>query len=147
MMTRTRGFTLIEILLSVAIISLVTGMSLPLLASFNDRNDLDLTTQSIVSQLRRAQTYARGMSGDSQWGVHTPNGSATFFKGTAYASRDAAYDEPTDISTTITVGGLSDIIFAKLDATPSTTGNITLTNANTNETRTVTINAKGMVSY
>ena len=146
-MKQTPGFTLIEILLSVAIISLITGMSLPVLASFNDRNDLDLTAQSIGSQLRRAQTYARGMNGDSQWGVHAQSGSATLFKGTVYASRDTTYDETTTISTTVTVGGLSDIIFTKLDATPSTTGNITLTNVNTNETRTITINAKGTVSY
>lgn len=146
-MKSARGFTLIEVLLSVAIISLITGMSLPILASFNDRNDLDLTAQGIVSQLRRAQTYARGTNGDSQWGVHAQNGGAVLFKGSSYATRDTSYDEPTTISPTVTVTGLSEFLFAKLDGTPSTTGSVTLTNTNTNETRTITINAKGMVSY
>lgn len=146
-MKSARGFTLIEVLLSVAIISLITGMSLPVLASFNDRNDLDLTAQGIVSQLRRAQTYARAVNGDSQWGVYAQNGSAVLFKGSSYAARDTSYDEPTTISPTVTVTGLSEFLFAKLDGTPSTTGSVTLTNTNTNETRTITINAKGMVSY
>ena len=146
-MKQTSGFTLIEVLLSVAIIGLITGMSLPVLASFNDRNDLDLTAQSIASQLRRAQTYTRGINGDSQWGVRAQNGSATLFKGSSYAARDTSYDEPTTISSSIAVTGLSDLLFAKLDGTPSATGTITLTNTNTNETRTITINAKGMVSY
>ena len=144
---KSGGFTLIEVLLSVAIISLITGMSLPILASFNDRNDLDLTTQSIVSQLRRAQTYSRGVNGDSQWGVYAQNGNAILFKGSSYAARDTSYDESTTISPAITVTGLGELLFAKLDGTPSTTGSLTLTNTNTNETRTITINAKGMVSY
>ena len=148
-MKMATGFTLIEVLLSVAIIALITGMSLPILASFNDRNDLDLTTQSIVSQLRRAQTYARGINGNSQWGVYTQDGSSTLFKGSSYLdlARDTSYDEPTTISPAITVTGLSEFLFDKLDGAPNTTGSLTLTNTNTNETRTITINAKGMVSY
>lgn len=146
-MKLARGFTLIEVLLSVAIISLITGMSLPILTSFNDRNDLDLTTQSIVSQLRRAQTYSRGVNGDSQWGVYAQNSNAILFKGSSYATRDTSYDEPTAISPAITVTGPSEFLFAKLDGAPNTTGSLTLTNTNTNETRTITINAKGMVSY
>ena len=146
-MKMATGFTLIEVLLSVAIIALITGMSLPILASFNDRNDLDLTTQSIVSQLRRAQTYARGVNGDSEWGVHTQNDSVVLFKGGAFTGRDTTYDEATPISPAISIDGLSDLIFTKLNAAPSVTGSITLTDTNTNETRSITINEKGMVSY
>ena len=141
------GFTLIEVLLSVAVIGLIAGMSLPILGSFNNRNDLDITTQSIVGQLRRIQTYARGVNGDSQWGMRLQSSDATLFKGSSYASRDAAYDEVTTIPSSITVSGLSDILYSKLDAAPSSTGSITLTNTNNNESRTITINAKGMVTY
>ena len=142
-----QGFTLVEMLLSVAIISLIAGMSLPILASFNERNDLATITQSIVGQLRRAQTYARGVSGDSQWGIQAQNGSVILFKGASYAVRDTEYDETTIIPSTISVTGLSTVIFSKGDATPSQSGSITLSNTNNNETRTITINAKGMVSY
>lgn len=144
---KTHGFTLIEVLLSVAIISAIAGMSLPILGSFNNRNDLDITAQSIVGQLRRAQTYARGMNGDAQWGIRLQNGSATLFKGALYASRDTAYDETSPIPSSITVDGTSDITYSKLDGAPNTAGSITLTNTNNNESRTITINAKGMVSY
>lgn len=143
-----RGFSLIEMLLSVTIISMLVGLSLPIYQSYQTRNDLVVTTEGIASMLRRAQTYAQGMNGNSQWGVHVQSGSAVLFKGTSYAApRDTAFDESLSIPTTFTISGLSDIVFSKLYALPSATGSITLTNSTNNETRTVTINGKGMVSY
>lgn len=146
--SNVRGFTLMEVLLSVSIIAILTGLSAPIYASFQVRNDVDITTQSIADMLRRAQTYARGNSGDSQWGVRIQSDTATLFKGSTYAARVQAYDETTTIPGSMAPSGLinTDVVFTKLDAAPSSTGSITLT-TNTNETRTITINAKGMVTY
>jgi prepilin-type N-terminal cleavage/methylation domain-containing protein len=141
-----RGFTLIEMLLSIAIIVMLVGLSLPVYQSFQSRNDLDIATQSIADMLRRAQSYARGVNGDTTWGVHLQSGSATLFKGASYASRATGFDETTVIASTYTVSGVSDVVFSKFSATPSTTGSITLART-TNDTRTISINGKGMVSY
>lgn len=141
-----RGFTLIEVLLSVAIISVLAGLSLPVYQSFNNRNELDIATQSLANALRRAQLYSRGMQNDSQWGVEIQPDAATLFKGNVFASRDTAYDEPTVIPDSITVSGDSEILFAKLSGAPDAAASITLTSIN-NDTRTVTINAKGTVTY
>lgn len=146
MKERERGFTLIEMLLSVGIIALLAGMSLPLYQSFDTRNELDITAQSLASALRRSQVYARGANDDSQWGVRIQSGAITLFKGASFAGRDATYDEVTVVSPSTAVSGMSEVLFVKLSGAPNTTGSVTLTNVN-NETRTVTINAKGMVAY
>lgn len=146
MKIRQRGFTLIEALLSVSIIGLLAGLSLPIYASFQNRNNLDIATQSIADALRRAQIYSRGVSGDSQWGVEIQPTSVTLFKGSVFSGRDATYDEVTTIPSIISIGGLSEVLFAKLSGAPSTTGDITLV-VSPNDTRTITINTKGMVSY
>ncbi len=143
-MTNVRGFTLIEILLSVALIAMLAGLSLPLYASFQNRNQLDLNTTAVVEMLRRAQLYSRSVNGDSQWGVNIQAGAVTLFKGSSFASRDTSYDEALSLSES--TSGLSEIVYSKLSGTPNTTGNIVLTSVN-NETRTVAINAKGTVSY
>lgn len=144
---RNNGFTLLEVLLSVTILTMLTGISLPILASLNNRNDLDITTQTIAMQLRRAQSYARGMSQDSAWGVRVQSGSSTLFKGASYATRDTGYDEQTTLPSTIVPSGLGETVFSKLSGTPSATGTVTLTLQTNNEVRTVTLNAKGMVAY
>jgi prepilin-type N-terminal cleavage/methylation domain-containing protein len=139
------GFTLIEALLSVALIALLVGMSLPLYRAFQMRNDLDIAADTLVSSLRRAQTYARGVKGDGQWGVAVQTGSITVFKGASYATRDTSFDETTTTNGTITVTGMTEVVFSKLFAVPATTGSTTLTSGT--DTKAVGINAKGVVTY
>jgi prepilin-type N-terminal cleavage/methylation domain-containing protein len=143
-----RGFTLLEMLLSVGLIAALAGMSLPIFASFNNRNDLDIETQSVAGMLRRAETYARTMNGDSSWGVKVQSGSAVLFKGATYATRDTTADETDAIPATVAVGGTAtEVVFAKFTAAPNTSGTITLTHTAINDVRTITLNAKGMVDY
>jgi prepilin-type N-terminal cleavage/methylation domain-containing protein len=143
---RIRGFSLLEMLLSVAIIGMLAGVSLPLYNSFLARNDLDIAAQQVAETLRRAQIYARGMKNDSAWSVERPSSTTVvLFRGINYGGRDTAYDEPVSLNG-ITASGLSEVQFAKLTGLPNTTGSITLT-TNVGETKTVTINAQGMVEY
>ncbi len=140
------GFTLIEVLMSVVIIGMLVGMSLPLYQSFQNRNELDIAAQGIASMLRRAQMYSRGMNGDSQWGVHVETGSATLFKGASYVGRNPTYDETNVIPSSFTVSA-NDVLFIKFTGAPTFTGNVTVLTTPNNETRTVTINGQGTVSY
>lgn len=150
-MTRPRsmgiaGFTLLELLLSVVLIGMIMGISLPVYESFTRRNDLDLAAQNIVNSVRRAQTYARAVKGDSVWGVAVQPSGITLFKGASFAGRDTAFDEAVVLPGSIVPSGSSEIAFAKLSAAPLAAGAFTLT-SNTNDARTVTINAEGMVEY
>ena len=140
------GFTLIELLLSTAIIAVLAGLAMPVYISFQSRNDLDVTTQSIADMLRRAETYSRSVRADSQWSVEIQPTVATLFKGTSFAGRDSTQDETTVISNSATVTGLTEVQFTKFTAAPNATGAITLTSSS-QDTRTITINAKGMVDY
>lgn len=140
-----KGFTLVELMLSLAILGVLAGLSLPAYLSYVNRNELGLNTENLASMLRRAQTYSRGMNGDSAWGVAVRPGSVTLFKGTAYVSRDTTYDESISLSSNTSISGLSEIYFSKLSALPNTSGSFNLSSSN--EIRTVSINAKGMVSY
>ncbi len=141
-----KGFTLIEMLLSVAVIVAITGISIPIYESFQVRNELDIAAVSIVQSLRRAEALAQSSSGDASWGVHIVSGSVTLFKGSSYATRDATLDEIFTIPTSIVPSGVSDIVFDRLTGFPQSTGTITLT-SNRGEARNMTINQKGMVNY
>lgn len=143
---RVTGFTLLEVLLSIAIIGILAGISMPIYQSFQVKNDLDVAVNTIVQTLRRAQLLSQAVDGDSSWGVYMQNGSITLFQGADYSSHDSNFDEVFDVPTSITFSGIQEIVFTKFSGEPQTTGIITL-NSSTNETRTITINEKGMVSY
>jgi prepilin-type N-terminal cleavage/methylation domain-containing protein len=140
------GFTLLELLLSVAIIGILSGLSVPVYESFARRNDLDVLTESTVAAIRRSETYARAVRSDSVWGVRFHNSGITLFKGATYATRDASFDETISVPGSMTVSGISEVQFSKLAAAPSTTGTVTFT-SDSNNVRTLTLNAKGMVDY
>ncbi len=143
---RIRGFTLLEIALSVSILGMIFGMSIPMYRIFSVRNDLDIAVSTLVQDYRRAQTLSVLADGDSMWGVHVATGSILIYKGSSYASRDQAFDENTEIPTSIVVSGLTNVSFTKQVGLPQSTGTTTFTSI-TNETRNVTINQKGMVDY
>lgn len=137
---------MLEVALSLAILGIMFGISMPAYRIFMIRNDLDIATMTLVQDLRRAQTLSQVAHGDSTWGVHLGVGSILIYKGVSYESRDIDFDEETSISTSIVVSGLNNIMFQKVTGAPQSTGTTTLTSSS-NETRNVTINQKGMVDY
>ena len=140
-----KGFTLIELVLSIACIGIVFTMSMPVLQNFITRNDRSVTTQRIASMLRQASNYSRSGKNDSQWGVRISSTSAVLFKGTSYAARDATYDETSTVPGGLALGGLTEVTFTKLYGAPNTTGTVTVTS--NNHTETITLNAKGLITY
>ncbi|MCF7843443.1 prepilin-type N-terminal cleavage/methylation domain-containing protein [Candidatus Gracilibacteria bacterium] len=143
---RVQGFTLIEMLLSVACIAIILGISLPSYNLLLSTNDLDNATNATVGSFRRAQVLSQTSSGDTTWGVYVATGSILIYKGGSYASRDVSYDEVEAISSSISITGLKDITFSKMYGLPNATGTTILTSVK-NETRTITINKKGIVDY
>lgn len=140
------GFTLLEVLLSIAVITIIAGISVPIYQLLQVRNNLDIATVAIAQTLRRAQTLSQAVASDTSWGVAIASETITLFQGTSYATRDTAFDEVFETSINVVPSGVSEIVFTKFTGLPQTTGTITLT-SNTNETRIITVNAKGMVSY
>ena len=142
----SKGFTFIELLLTVALLSLIAGMGVPVYQSLQNRNNLSLAVQSYTDALRRSQVLARANEGDSVWGVHIATSTITVFQGASFASRDASFDELTEFPSNIVVTGVSENVFSKTFGEPSTTGTTTLTDS-TGTVRTIGINEKGTITY
>lgn len=140
------GLTIVEMLLVIALLGILGGISIPLYHTFQVRNDLDIIATAYTHALRRAQTLARGVDGDTSWGVRITATTIVLFRGVSFALRDSAFDETYDIPAQITASGMQEVVFAKFTGLPQTTGTTTFT-TNTLESRDIVLNSKGMVRY
>lgn len=145
MLMPQRGFTLIEVLLSIALIGLIAGIGAVVYQQMQNRNDLDVAVTSIATDARRALALSSAADGDTSWGIRIDAGALTLFQGTSYASRISTFDEVTTLSPAISPSGLQEVVFAAFTGLPQTTGTLTLTGAN--DSRTLTINAQGTILY
>lgn len=141
-----KGFTIIEMLLTLAVISVIVALSAPVYQSFQVRNDLDIAVNTISQSFYRAQVQSQSVASDTTWGLNIHSGGITIFQGENYDKRVEAFDETFDLPTSITPSGLTEVVFNKLSGWPMSTGTVIL-NSSTNETRSIKINPKGMVDY
>lgn len=140
-----RGFTLIELILVMAIISFIAMLSSPLYSRFLLQNAVGNTVDELSGSLRKAQTYAMAGKQDSAWSVNYSSNTITLYKGTNFASRDPSFDETFSVNPNVTVSGITDISFAKATGLPTpSTANISISSGNNN--KTVTMNSQGVVS-
>ena len=144
MMTQ-RGFTIIEMLLVVAVMMIITVVAAPLYSNLNNGNQLDAASNILVQDLYQAQTFSRNRSRDTNWGVAVNGQVITLFSGTSYATRDPASDVNYTVPSAIQLSGTTQIIYSKLYGLPTSTGSFGLT-AN-GKTVNVTVNSKGTVEY
>lgn len=138
-MISRRGFSLIEVILVVALVGSIAGVGIPLYRDYQIRNDLNLATEQVTQGLARARLLSQAANNDDSWGFYAPAG--VLYKGSSYATRDPAFDETYPMPSTIGIQGLFEVNYSKITGTPDNTGNITLTTIN-DETRNVLIEVK-----
>lgn len=147
LLNNSSGLTLLETILSVAIIGLLILGVTTAISGFEARSDLDTAILGEVGALRRAEELSRGVAHDSNWGVKLATGTITIFKGSSFASRDSTFDETVEINPDIAILGAAEFIFFRLAATTTNIGTTTLFHTIIGESRTVNINEKGTISY
>lgn len=148
-----RGFTLVEFIVGIAIVSVLLAGSVPAIREFQKESQLDDTAQKIVSELRLAQSKTISSEGDSRHGVYFDTASSPdrfiLFQGASYASRNQAMDEPRELPSIIEISqinlsGGSEVAFDRIYGTTSHAGTVMIRLArDTAKTRTITINSSG----
>lgn len=140
-----RGFSLLELLIVIAIFSLFAGLGTSTYYSMRSHSNLELATGSLVEAVRFAQSSAQSGKSDSKWGVEILTNQIVIFKGDTYASRDTTKDEIFNFSSGVSASGLSEIVFEKVTGATVNTGTTTLSSSS--ESRNIFVNEKGTVVY
>jgi prepilin-type N-terminal cleavage/methylation domain-containing protein len=151
------GFTIIELVIVIAILVLLSAIAIPDFISFQKKTDLDNSIQEFASALRTAQSKTLSSENDSQYGVYlktsvSPN-QYILFKGTSYAGHDAASDHIYSLKNTseffnISLGGGNEIVFDKLTGVSEESGSVSARiKTDTSYSKTVYISNSGAVGF
>ncbi|NQV89283.1 MAG: prepilin-type N-terminal cleavage/methylation domain-containing protein [Parcubacteria group bacterium] len=141
-----RGFTLIEVILSVAIIVVIFGLSTFGAVKLSNRLYVAPADTGLINIFSTAARKSRDGSGQSDWGVYLPYNEISralneiiVFKGSSYALRDSDYDvsyrfSDTTLFVDVSLSGASpssgddhEIVFSVLTGQTDNYGTITLT--------------------
>jgi prepilin-type N-terminal cleavage/methylation domain-containing protein len=144
-MLKRRGFTLLEVLVSMAIGLVLVGFAAYATSHFIENRALEAVSDTLVSYLRSAEARALQSEGNVSHGVSTAGGKITLFRGASYASRQTVYDTVLPYDGYIQFSGISEVVFAKQTGLPSATGTITVTNGI--RSTTITVYSTGAVSW
>ncbi len=138
------GFSFIELLLVIAIIAIIAASSAPFISRVLTQNYLEVSTDKVVSTIRKAQSYAMSSKDNAVWGFCENSSSLRLYKGSCAAP---AYYEDFDLSKVVVVG-LTDVSFSGSTGNrgePSVSATVIVSNdAGTNS---VSINYAGGLTF
>lgn len=150
------GFSLMEILLAIGILTIITAVSLPTFFGYQASIEADEEIGKIRSTLRDAQGRAIAVQENSKWGVrftHPASGSELYqlFSGPTYAGGtvwETIYLSPRLTFTAPPSGTSTDVIFNKRNGNSASTTDIVITVRARNRSdiiESITVSPKGNI--
>ncbi len=146
------GFTLIEILVVIGMLSIVGGLSLVMTLdtyrAYFFKNDRDI----LVSALHKARSQSinnmclGACTGGKPHGVHIESGNYTIFQGITYSASDPINEKLGGGNAATTVSGLTDVVFTPLTGAVATPGSMVVTDTS-GRTTTITVNVEGRIDW
>jgi len=152
--TKSAGFTLIEVLIIVAILAVIATIGSVYLFNYYSRQNLSLTVNEIIAVLREAYNGSITQENGDQWGVRFSNvaapGSIKLFRGSSFDSGIliSSLDLRAGVQFIYPVSGNSaDVIFSKVTGYPnaSTSIKVALTR-DSNASSSINISVVGQIS-
>lgn len=141
------GFTLIELMIVVALIIMFSALTLPMSFSFFQEATLKDQVRNIENSLRKAQAMAITGRGDSSAGVKITQSECIIFEGESFEKRREEVDIIIPFPVTLSISGADEIVFQKstglLAFPPEEEVSITVTFGDSS--KEITINSQGKI--
>jgi len=156
--TKKNGFTIFEIIIAVAILSVLSLVTISNFYFWNKKKDVDNNIQEFANILRLAQNRTISSENSSQYGVYintavNPN-SYILFSGVNYASRIISADQVYLLTKSVEFfginlsGGGSEIVFDKLTGASAKSGDISIrSKSDTSQIKTIYITNSGTINF
>jgi prepilin-type N-terminal cleavage/methylation domain-containing protein len=148
-----KGFSILEIMLVIAIIAILLAIVLPSLTKSRNTQALSASTEAVISVLNQARSKTLSSEKDTAYGVKIDSASVTLFVGTTY-NAGTQTNIVTNLQNNITIpsgnvslaGGGSEVVFNRLTGATDDFGTVIVQVSNdSNSKKTITIEKTGNV--
>ncbi len=141
-LTNKKGFTLIELAITIGILGLLLAIAIPSYATLRNHIALSNYTDEIVSALRTAQNNAMVSQGGVAHGLHLETNRYCEFAGTSFSGCASPYYS---LSGGIKISsGTGNIVFARFSGMVAAQVNIVLQASGTTN-KTITVETSGKI--
>jgi len=137
-----RGFTLLEIIITLAILAILAVVTAGGLASYRESAALDQAADEILELLREARSKTLGSEGGLEYGMHFEASQVILFKGTAYAAAEVTVSLPPSVEM---ISPPADFYFERLTGETSAGSAVTISisSKRSAKTRHIQVSASG----
>lgn len=143
-----KGYTLIELLIAIAVLTVILVISAAAFYNLTKKSDLDISRDNIISTLNAARNKTTASEGPAQYGVYFDTTSSP----DRYILRNTSFEEIHDLPPTIEIsnisfnGGGNEVIFKLLNGNTDNYGSVVIQSLATNETQTIYVYYSGEIS-
>ncbi len=143
--THNKGFSLTEILIVIAGLTILVAIVMPRFAEIRENQTMKSAVEDVISSLNKARSKTLASVNSSEYGVHFQSDKVIIFKGKVFSVNDANNESinitsPATISN-VTFGGVSgvsgDVYFNRVYGSPSTTGTVTVSTSSFSQIITI----------
>ncbi len=147
-----KGFTIIEILVAIAILGLIVMVSIGPFVALKNTQALKHAVESTIAVLHEARAKTLASENATAYGVHIAPSTLTLFSGTTYspsASDNITYtlDDSVSISNIALNGGATAVVFERLTGDTAEYGTFTIGLLSSSDgQKIITISGTGIIS-
>jgi len=153
-MNKKRGFTLIEVLISISIIIIIASIATPNLIEFKRQQTLKNTTEDVLSLLNKARNNTIASKESKNYGIRFFSDKVILFRGLTYT--ESTDNEVVNFDSFVTIpsvgginllGGGDEVVFSRLTGDVANYGTIRIELVNDSERKKIiTISKIGIMS-
>ncbi len=147
-----KGFTLVELMVVIGLIAMIGTLGMLLSFDYYRNNSFFSEQKIIVSVLQKARNQAMNnvcqgtCTKGKAHGVKFDKVANKYiiFQGNSYGARDTAFDDEIEVTPTISISGMDEVVFSQLSGNASVTGG-NLTVSGSGRTAVIEVNSNGRI--
>jgi prepilin-type N-terminal cleavage/methylation domain-containing protein len=148
-----KGFTLLEMMIAIAIFMMIASLVLTAFSNFRARETLNASLEKVLAGFSRARLDSISSRGDSLYGVYILSNEVIYFKGASFPGLNDANNviftlpAPIEIANISLNGGGSTVVFQHITGKTTNYGTFSVrVRSDTSISKLITVNQSGAVS-